>query len=186
MLILKENHRVYLVQSTYAYSLEGFPEPALVPENMPIFKAYQSKALIGGTDIATLEALRYRRLPFPQEFTAVNLLRKTVPQIERALEELGRLDESDEIDGLLLLAKGEKAFMVLADFTVREIQKEEAVGWAEDRLRYALTLTDGMPLIPRARAAYKIVGEILGVNPFPLIMMDATGFALKIIEEEKE
>lgn len=183
MLIIKENNRVYLIESTYSYSEYANQDQTLVPENMPIFKACKSKVLIGGCCLRDLEAIRYLHLPMPKELSAVNLLNKTVPAIKNTLQELGRLDEDGDLSSIVF-AKADKVFALTPNGAIREIFKEEAIGWQDDRLRYALAITEGMPLNERIQKIYKIVGKILGVNMFPLIMMDSTSFKLKIVEEK--
>ena len=184
MLIIKEDNRVYLIESTYSYSSYGEQDQALISENMPIFRAYKSKILIGGDCIPDLEAIRYLRLPLPKELSAVNLVSKTVPAIKSILQELGRLDKNSAMSNIVF-AKADKVLSLTPNSAIREIFKEEAIGWQDDRLRYALAITEGMPLDERIQKIYKIVGKILGVNMFPLIMMDSTSFKLKIIEEKK-
>lgn len=184
MLIIKEDNRVYLIESTYSYSSYGEQDQALIPENMPIFRVYKSKILIGGDCIPDLEAIRYLHLPFPKELSAVNLLNKIVPHIKSVFEYLGRLNEDGDLSSIVF-AKADKVFALTPNSAIREIFKEEAIGWQDDRLRYALAITEGMPLDERIQKIYKIVGKILGVNMFPLIMMDSKSFKLKIIEEKK-
>lgn len=184
MIVIKENNRVYVVDSIYHYTRSGLDEQMLVPENMPITKAKHSPTVIAGLEYQ-LDPLRYIHLPFPKELSHKALADKIVPEIKDILHELGRDDEDGDIH-TMAFAKGNKAFIVYAGKSIVEIAEEEAFGAHDDQYRYALSVTRGMPLAARLQAIYKAMGSILGANMFPLMMMDTVGLKINIVEENRQ
>ena len=184
MLIIKENNRIYMIESTYFYSEYARQDQALVEENMPVFKACKSKVLIGGRSLPALEAIRYLHLPFSSELSENALVSKVVPRMRDVWEELGRLDEDGEIWEIAFADK-DKVFVTSSNGAIREIAKEEAIGLQDDHLRYALAVTQELPFAERIQEIYKIVGRIMEINLFPIIVMDSVTFKLQIIEEKK-
>ena len=183
MIVIKENNRVYMFQSTYDYGEPSRWDQALIPDNMPIFKAARANVLIGGDCVSDLEAIRYLRLPFPAELTAPKLTEKVLPIVKSALKALDRLDEDDNVS-YMAFAKGDRAFMLTSNFALAEIEKEKAFGWQAERLRYALLATQGEPMIQRVKKIYQTVGKQLSINMFPLIMADSKSFQVKILQED--
>lgn len=184
MIIIKDNKRVYMIESTYTYGECSRWDQALLPDNMPLFKAVKSNVLIGGNSFCELEAIRYLRLPFPSTLNAPELTEKVLPKIKGAMKECDRLDEDGEI-AYMAFAKGEKAFILTNNFLLAEVQTEKAFGWQAERLRYALATTQGQPLMQRVKNIYRSVSRLLKVDLFPLIMMDTKSFQISIIKEDE-
>ena len=183
MIVIKENNRVYMVESICNYGEYSRWDQALVPDNMPLFKAATANVMIAGDNVCDLDAIRYLRLPFPATLNAPKLTDKVLPKIKAALKALDRLDENGDIS-YMAFAKGDKAFMLTSNFCFVEIEKEKAFGWQAERLRYALILTQGQPVMQRVKSIYQLVGRQLKANMFPLVVMDSKSFQIQIIEED--
>ena len=184
MIVIKENNRVYLFESVYTYGDAGRWDQALVPENMPLFKAAKANVLIGGDSFYELEAIRYLHLPFPATLNAPQLSEKVLPKLKSALKRLDKLDEDGDVS-YMVFAKGDRAFMLTSNFALAEIEKEKAFGWQAERLRYALLTTQGQPMMERVKHIYQSLGRQLRANTFPLIMADSKSMQVKIIREEE-
>lgn len=182
MIILKENNRVYIVETIYPYVEDGRVDQQLVPENMPIFKAKGSKTLIAGTELSTLDPLRYVRLPFRKELSQESLLNDISPTVRSIMCDLGRIDEDGE-PADLVFAKGDKAF-ILTENMVCELKDGDAIDGPSALFRYALACTKGIPLLKRIQTVFKAVGKAIDANLFPLIMADTASLKIQVINEE--
>lgn len=184
MIIIKENGRVYIIDSIYPFTFDGKADQMLVPENVPIFKATGSRAIIAGVEQADLDPLRYVRLPFPKTLSQKSMVDKISPKVESILFGLGREDEDDELSPIIF-AKDKQAFMRMPNGDILEIGSAEVVGVKDDYIRYFLACTKGMPVKKRVQAVYKALSNITGANLFPLFMMDTVSLKLTFVEEEK-
>lgn len=184
MLFIKDKDRFYIIESTKIAGTEGDYDQMLVPENMPFFKVKNSNTVIACMNCADLDALRYRSFPFPAELSLPAIHNKIMQKVIDIWDSLGRADEDGDTSALFF-AKKDRAFASWPNGTISELETAEAYGWREEYFRYALDITEGMPLKERIKAVYKAVGEITSSNLFPLIMINTKDFKIEIVEEKK-
>lgn len=185
MLFIKDKDRFYFIESTKLVIDERKTQQMLIPENMLFFKAKNSKTVIAGDNFAALDALRYVSLPFPAQLSLPAIHRRVMPKLTAIIEELGRFDEEDNLP-VFFFGKGDKAFGVMNDGGIFEMEDAMTWGWNDSYFRYALALTEGMPLMKRIQTVYKTVEKVSGTYLFPLIMMDTKNCKIQIVEEETE
>ena len=184
MIIIKENNRVYVIESVYPLAFDGRADQMLVPENMPIFKAKASRAIIAGIEPADLDPLRYTRLPFPKTLSQQSMVNNISPRVADILYGLGRDDDDGELSPLVF-AKDQNAFMRMSNGDILEIGSYAVIGGKDELHRYLLACTKGIPLEKRIQAVYKALGNIVGSYLFPVLMMDTVSLKPRIIEEDR-
>lgn len=184
MLIIKENDRVYVVESTYEISAYGRIEQCMLTENIPMFKAKGSNTIIAADSSIKVDDLRYVRLPVPKELNLTELKNKTMPRIKDIWRSMGRDDEDGEFPEIVF-AQGNRAFLFKYGDVIVEVIDEEAMGMFDTTLRYALKLTRGLPILERLQKVYKSIENLSGEKMFPLFMIDTVSKKVKMVKESK-
>lgn len=183
MVILKEKNRFYFIESCWLYSsMYDMRDLYLEPENLPIFKAERSNVLIGGDMIDALDTIRYVNLHFPAKLNFSSLCNSGVNQrIHNALKSVGKEGE----EPIFVFAKDDKAFELDSTGAFLEIESCYTLGSYQSFFNYALAVSEDLPFEKRIKTIYKIVGDCINTNLFPVVMMDSKNFKLTIIEEDK-
>ena len=184
MLVIKENDRVYLVESRYEFLEYGHNDHCMVAENVPLFKAKRSNVIIGAVTSGAVDDIRYARLPVPRELNLAELKNTTMPSIKDIWRGMGRDDEDGEFFEIAF-AQGNRAFIYRFGDVITEVVDEEAIGIFDMPLRYALKLTRGMPLMDRLQTVYKSVENLSATRLFPLFVIDTVSKKVKMIKESK-
>ncbi|GEM_PF-5477246 len=185
MIVIKENGRIYIAQSTFIDAPDGQKDAYTMVENMPICRVPGSKTLIaaeGERAKPDMDRIRYKRITFPATLTVPGL-HKVLPKIEAAVDELDGLEEG-RLQTDLVFAKGDRAFFLHGGTAFKEVESLETIGWREVEFRYAMLLNGDRPILERIIAAYETVGRYAGINLFPVIVWDTATLKPIVVEEE--
>ena len=177
IITLKDKNSVWVGVSTEASSFEIHKEDVIHEDNLKMWRVDGVENCLiaslhgGGID---LDRLRYRKhLGLSAHLNLSNLITKTVPKLENLFEECGMMDGKERWQ-TLVVAKGDKAFVILPNFTCCEVENFEVCSkrsW-ENVAYGALAFHRELPPVERITEAFRTLREMKQVNHFPIVIMN--------------
>ena len=176
IITLKDEKSVWVGISTEGLRYDVDEEDVLCEENLNMWRPERvSNCLMafrraGGRD---LDALRYRKhLGLSASLNHSNLLLKIIPKIKAVFEECEMMDGKESWQ-TFVIAKEDRAFVVLPTFTCCEIEDFDTRGGAgEDILHGAMLQYSNLPPVERIAEAFRCLNKLRSPKYFPLVIMN--------------
>lgn len=183
--VLKEEGVTYIALPLYSVLLNGFDKETFkIPDNLPMWKVQGSKNCIMAVTPSLRDAdlLRYKKITSNISYT--NIVTKLVPQFKAHLKAFGRLNQDDEMNCSILIAKNDSAYLIQKSDVIKIDSFYEDVGLAV--MTPALLLfKDNAPIV-RLVKSLVMEGNDVYKTVFPIAILDTKNEKIRYIDSLEE
>ena len=174
-IVLKDNKSVWMAVGAAGVAINVHNDDLIHEDNLNLWRVpnvqngLMSSARAGGIDI---DRIRYQRhLGLSEKLTHRNLLLKTVPKLKHIFEECDMMDGKESWQ-TLLVAKGNKAFVIHPTFTCCEIEDFDVRGNGEDTALGAMMYYKDLPPVERIVQTFRTLEKMKRTKHFPVVIMN--------------
>jgi len=187
IITVKDKNCVWIGVSTETTSWNLHEEDRLYEENFNLWRAEGgSNCLLASlcTHGRDLDLLHYRKhMGLSAPLSQKNLLLKFIPKLKNLLEECDMMDGKEGWQ-TLVVAKKDRAFVVLPTFTCYEVEDFDVrARYEEDYLYGAMMQNRHLPPAERIADAFRAVRELRPNKVFPIVIMNTETKERIIISE---
>lgn len=169
--VLKEDGVTYIALPLYSVLLNGFDKETFkIPENLPMWKVRGSKNCIMAVTPSLRDAdlLRYKKVTSKISYT--NIVTNLIPQFKAQLKAFGRLNQDNEMNCSILIAKNDSAYLIQKNDVIKIDSFYDEVGLAV--LTPALLLYKDKKPIERLVRSLVLEGKDVYKTVFPIAILD--------------
>ena len=173
IITLKDRDSVWIAINTN--TTRTHVEDALLAENLPIFRAPNTKTGIiaaTGSVGSDVDYLRYcNELALSHPLTRNSILLKTIPAIKSICQRYEMTANGESVRELVI-AKDDRAFIILPSFTCYEIEDFYVTGNGEDIAHGAMLYYKDLPPVERISESFRVLEKTRRNKHFPIVIMN--------------
>ena len=190
IIALKDNDTIWLATGTIGHYRCLHTEDLIHEDNLKLWHPFDRPDVIMGVNDASaphLDGLRYSDHDlFDGDLTADAIIRSFIPDLKAYCKDHDGLDEDGEMWRPLILAKGDRAFIICEDFSVEEVEDFDALTGRdnEDLAMGALQLSIGRPPVERLTEAFRALSQGSLQRYFPIVIMNTRTDERIVVRED--
>ena len=172
---LKDKNSVWIAVGAAGVMDNAHPDDQIQEDNLNLWRVVGAQNCLmssvrpGGIEVDRIRYQKHLGLSLP--LTHSSLILKTVPKLRQVFEECDMMDGNDSWQ-TLLVAKDDKAFVILPTFTCCEIEDFDVRGSGEDTAYGAMLYYKELPAVERIAQTFRLLEKMRRTKHFPVVMMN--------------